>query len=110
MGRRCKSRPARARAWSAAGTGKTSLFRAITGELALEHGSIVLPKRARIGRLAQEAPDGPQSLLDIVLAADRERSELLSAAEQGHDPHGIGGIHAPLADMDAHPAPSRTAA
>src|SRR5215208_3738807 len=92
------------------GTGKTSLFRAITGELALEHGSIVLPKRARIGRLAQEAPDGPQSLLDIVLAADRERSELLSAAEQGHDPHRIGEIHARLADIDAHAAPARAAA
>src|SRR2546430_6535760 len=62
------------------GTGKTSLFRAIAGELALDQGRIGLPKRARIGRLAQEAPDGPQSLIDIVLAADRERSELMAAA------------------------------
>jgi ATP-binding cassette, subfamily F, member 3 len=92
------------------GTGKTSLFRAIAGELALEQGRIGLPKRARIGRLAQEAPDGPQSLIDIVLAADRERSELLAAAEQDHDPHRIGEIHARLADIDAHAAPARAAA
>jgi ATP-binding cassette subfamily F protein 3 len=92
------------------GTGKTSLFRAIAGELALEQGRIGLPRRARIGRLAQEAPDGPQSLLDIVLAADRERSELLAAAEQDHDPHRIGEIHARLADIDAHAAPARAAA
>jgi ATP-binding cassette, subfamily F, member 3 len=92
------------------GTGKTSLFRAIAGELALEQGRIGLPKRARIGRLAQEAPDGPQSLLDVVLAADRERSELLAAAEQDHDPHRIGEIHARLADIDAHAAPARAAA
>ena len=52
------------------GTGKTTLFRAIAGELALEQGSIGVPKRSRIGRLSQEAPDGPQSLIDIVLAAD----------------------------------------
>ena len=31
------------------GTGKTTLFRLIRGELALEGGSILLPQRARIG-------------------------------------------------------------
>jgi ATP-binding cassette, subfamily F, member 3 len=92
------------------GTGKTSLFRAIAGELALEQGRIGLPKRARIGRLAQEAPDGPQSLIEIVLAADRERSELLAAAEEDRDPHRIGEIHARLVDIDAHAAPARAAA
>src|SRR5262245_8593282 len=64
------------------GTGKTTLFRAIAGELAIEQGGIALPKRARIGRLSQEAPGGPESLLDVVLAADRERSDLLAAAEK----------------------------
>src|ERR671934_11595 len=49
------------------GIGKTTLFRAITGELPVEHGSIDLPARARIGRLAQEAPGGPESLLDDAL-------------------------------------------
>src|SRR5262249_23452751 len=92
------------------GTGKTSLFRAIAGELTLEQGRIGLPKRARIGRLAQEAPDGPQSLIDIVLAADRERSDLLAAAEQGQDPHRLAEIHTRLADIDAHAAPARAAA
>lgn len=92
------------------GTGKTSLFRAIAGELALEQGSIGLPKRARIDRLAQEAPDGPQRLIDIVLAADRERSELMTAAEQAHEAHRIAEIHARLADIDAHAAPARAAA
>ncbi len=92
------------------GTGKTTLFRAIAGEIALEQGSIAAPKRARIGRLAQEAPDGPQSLVEIVLAADRERTELLAAAETGHDPHRIAEIHTRLADIDAHVAPARAAA
>jgi ATP-binding cassette, subfamily F, member 3 len=92
------------------GTGKTTLFRAIAGEIALEQGSIAAPKRARIGRLAQEAPGGPQSLVEIVLAADRERSELLAAAEAGHDPHRIAEIHTRLADIDAHAAPARAKA
>ena len=38
------------------GTGKTTLFRLIRGELALEGGSITLPSRARIGGVAQEVP------------------------------------------------------
>src|SRR5262245_59020277 len=92
------------------GTGKTTLFRAIAGELAIEQGSIAVPKRARIGRLSQEAPGGLESLIEVVLAADQERSELLAAADATGDPHRIAEIHARLADIDAHAAPARAAA
>src|SRR5215471_12669175 len=92
------------------GTGKTTLFRAIVGELALEAGTIVVPRRARIGRLAQEAPDGPQSLVEIVLAADSERSALLAAAEREQEAHSIAEVHARLVDIDAHAGPARAAA
>src|SRR5262245_52232985 len=91
------------------GIGKTTLFRAITGELPLEHGSIDLPARARIGRLAQEAPGGPESLIEVVLAADLERTELLAEAETAHDPHRIAEIQTRLADIGAHAAPARAA-
>ncbi|MEA2951088.1 MAG: ATP-binding cassette, subfamily er 3, partial [Alphaproteobacteria bacterium] len=91
------------------GTGKTTLFRAICGELAPETGSIEMPARTRIGRLAQEAPDGPRSLLDIVLAAHAEREELLAEAETAQDPHRIADIHTRLVDIDAHSAPARAA-
>ena len=92
------------------GTGKTTLFRVISGELAAEHGSTEVPARARIGRLSQEAPDGPECLLDVVLAADHERSALLAEAETATDPHRIAEIHARLADIGAHAAPARAAA
>jgi ATP-binding cassette, subfamily F, member 3 len=92
------------------GTGKTTLFRVIVGETAAEHGGIELPARARIGRLSQEAPDGPEPLLDVVLAADRERSALLAEAETATDPHRIADIHTRLADIGAHAAPARAAA
>ena len=92
------------------GTGKTTLFRAIAGELAPEQGNIGVPKRSRIGRLSQEAPDGPERLIDVVLAADTERTQLLAAAEHEQDPHRIAEIHARLADIGAHAAPGRAAA
>src|SRR5690606_31944362 len=91
------------------GTGKTTLFNVITGELAAESGSLTLRQRARIGRLLQEAPSGPDSLINIVLAADRERSALLAEAELASDAERIADIHTRLADIDAHAAPARAA-
>jgi ATP-binding cassette subfamily F protein 3 len=69
-----------------------------------------MPQRWRIGRLAQEAPGGPESLLAIVLKADREREALLAEAETAHDPHRIADIQTRLADIGAHAAPARAAA
>jgi ATP-binding cassette subfamily F protein 3 len=92
------------------GTGKTTLFNVITGELAAESGRLTLRPRARVGRLLQEAPSGPDSLIDIVLAADRERGALMAEAEHATDPDRIAHIHTRLADIDAHAAPSRAAA
>ena len=63
------------------GSGKTTLFNLIGDELNLDDGHIRMNGRARIGRVAQDAPDGPESLLETVLAADTERSALLSEAE-----------------------------
>jgi ATP-binding cassette subfamily F protein 3 len=91
------------------GTGKSSLFRAICGELPIEHGSITVPPRARIGRLPQEAPDGPEALIDVVLAADSERTALIAEAEAARDPHRIAEIQTRLADIGAHAAPARAA-
>jgi ATP-binding cassette subfamily F protein 3 len=92
------------------GAGKSTLFHAIAGELATESGRIALPPRWRIGKLAQEAPGGPQSLIDVVLAADTERAALLAEAETATDPARIADIQTRLADMAAHSAPARAAA
>jgi ATP-binding cassette subfamily F protein 3 len=92
------------------GTGKSTLFRAIRGEVATESGLITLPPRWRVGSLAQEAPGGPDSLIEIVLKADLERDALLREADTASDPHRIAEIQTRLVDIDAHSAPSRAAA
>jgi ATP-binding cassette subfamily F protein 3 len=92
------------------GTGKTTLFRLIRGELALESGDISVPKGARIGGVAQEAPASEVALLDTVLAADTERSGLMAELEGCRDAHRIAEIHARLTDIDAWSAEARAAA
>ncbi|GGD41783.1 ABC-F family ATP-binding cassette domain-containing protein [Sinisalibacter lacisalsi] len=91
------------------GTGKTTLFRLIRGELTLETGEISLPKGARIGGVAQEAPATDDSLLDTVLAADTERAALMAEAEHATDAHRIAEIQTRLGDIDAWSAEARAA-
>jgi ATP-binding cassette, subfamily F, member 3 len=92
------------------GAGKSTLFEAIRGELPTETGTITIPPRWRVGSLAQEAPNGPESLIEVVLKADLERDALLREAETAHDPHRIAEIQTRLVDIDAHSAPARAAA
>jgi ATP-binding cassette subfamily F protein 3 len=91
------------------GTGKTTLFKLIRGELQADGGQISLPARARIGGVAQEVPSNEVSLIDTVLAADTERAALLHEADTAADPARIAEIQNRLADIGAWSAESRAA-
>lgn len=89
------------------GTGKTTLFKLIKGDLALDGGSIEVPSYFRIGGVEQEAPATSDSLLDTVLAADVERAALLEEAETASDANRIAEIYQRLGDIDAYSAEAR---
>ena len=91
------------------GAGKTTLFRLVDGEISPESGSITLPRQMRIGTVAQEAPGGPETLIDVVLAADTERTALMREAETA-DGFRRAEIETRLTDIGAHSAPARAAA
>jgi ATP-binding cassette subfamily F protein 3 len=91
------------------GAGKSTLMKVIAGFLEPDDGSVDMPKDARMGYIAQEAPAGQDSPLDTVLAADVERASLLAEAETAADPHRIGEIHERLNMIEAHSAPARAA-
>ncbi|NRB00771.1 MAG: ABC-F family ATP-binding cassette domain-containing protein [Rhodobacteraceae bacterium] len=91
------------------GTGKTTLFRLIRGELALESGEIFVPRGTRIGGVDQEVPGSDVSLIDTVLAADTERATLLAESETATDAARIADIQTRLADIDAWSAEARAA-
>ncbi|QMU59786.1 MAG: ATP-binding cassette domain-containing protein [Boseongicola sp.] len=89
------------------GTGKTTIFKLIRGELVLEGGDVSIPKGARIGGVAQEVPGSEVSLLDTVLEADTERATLLKESETANDGTRIAEIQTRLADIDAWSAEGR---
>jgi len=91
------------------GTGKTTLFKLLLDDLSPDGGEINIRKGMRIGTVTQEAPAGKVTLIDSVLAADTERTELLARADVTTDPHEIAEVHIRLADIEAQTAPARAA-
>jgi ATP-binding cassette subfamily F protein 3 len=91
------------------GSGKTTLLRLIAGELTPDDGRINVPRSTRVGQVKQEAPGGPERLIDFVLATDLERTRLLQEADSANEPSRIAEVHERLSDIGAHAAPSRAA-
>ena len=91
------------------GTGKSTLFKLISGELAADGGEITLIKGATIGMVRQDLPDDDTTLIDVVLDADTERAALLKEAETAEDPERIGYIYTRLEEINAYEAPARAA-
>ena len=61
------------------GTGKSSLFAAVRGEVEADRGDLELPSRLRIASIAQEMPSLPDPAVDFVLSGDAVVHEALQA-------------------------------
>ena len=89
------------------GAGKSTLMKVIIGQIEADEGEIEMPKRTRLGYIAQEAPSGSATPFETVLAADIERAELMLAAEDHSDMERLGDVHERLLAIDAYGAPAR---
>lgn len=89
------------------GSGKSSLFKAICGELPLQQGDIIISKNTKLGWVKQEVAMGETTLVDILLQADTERQQLFDNLENCQDTNQIADICERLNDIDAYSAPAR---
>ncbi len=91
------------------GTGKTTLFKLIAGELQPDGGTIATAARQRLGWVRQDIPETDTPLIDLVLAANEDMAQAWRDAETETDPNKIADIYQRLADMDAYAAPAKAA-
>ncbi len=91
------------------GTGKSTLFKLIAGELHADAGTISLSQRQRFGMVRQDIEDTETPLIDMVVNAHEEMSALMKATETEEDPNKLGDIYARLIELDAYAAPSKAA-
>ncbi len=95
------------------GSGKSSLFALLSGELHPESGDCEVPRDWRIATVGQETPALEQPAIDYVLDGDVELRDIerrLAAADRAHDGHALADLHARLEAVDGYAARSRAAA
>jgi ATP-binding cassette subfamily F protein 3 len=94
------------------GTGKSTLFAALLGQLHADKGDIAVQKNLAIATVAQETPALPDLALEFALDGDAELRELerrLLKAEAAHDAHKISDIHERLNAIGGYAARARAA-
>lgn len=91
------------------GTGKSSFFAVLLGQLGLDTGEISIPSNWQIGHMAQEIESSEQSAIDFVLSGDQEYFELnykinnhddLTESELAH-------VHARFDDIHGYSIPAK---
>ncbi|KAF1703420.1 ABC-F family ATP-binding cassette domain-containing protein [Pseudoxanthomonas kaohsiungensis] len=92
------------------GTGKSSLFAAIKGELEADKGDVDLPGKVRIASVAQETPSLPDPALEFVLGGDEVIANVLreeAAANAREDWEAVAAAHQKLAELNGYDAEAR---
>ncbi len=92
------------------GSGKTSLFALLRGELHADRGEVDYPARWRVAYVAQETPALDRPALEYAIDGDttlRKLEARLAEAEAANDGHLIGELHAAMGDADAYTVRSR---
>ena len=97
------------------GSGKSSLFSAMLGEINIDQGDLELPQAMRVSHVAQQTPSDARSALDHVLDGDTEfRKTQKALAELDQDKSEEKGansamLYGRMEEIDGYSAPARAA-
>ncbi len=94
------------------GSGKSSLFQAILGNLETDQGTIDLPDSARIAHMAQEVPGSQKSAINYVLEGDQAYTHIqrqISEAEANEAYDQLASLHESLDSIDGYTTQARAA-
>jgi len=89
------------------GSGKSSLFALLRGELHTDQGEVHFPPHWRLAHVAQETPALERAALDYAIDGDSALRGLEARLAAAQDGVLIGELHAALADADAYTVRSR---
>ncbi|HEX9851887.1 MAG TPA: ATP-binding cassette domain-containing protein, partial [Woeseiaceae bacterium] len=92
------------------GSGKSSLFSLILGEIGADGGDLQVPADWVIAHIAQQTPSDTRACIEYVLDGDQELrniEKLLQDAELHHDGATLANLHAEFAHIDGYTARSR---
>lgn len=90
------------------GSGKSSLFKLIIGELAIDSGNLQIPAQWKISHMAQEVGAGERTALDYVQDGDAELRALeLSMEKAGDDGEKLANLYAEYEHIDGYTATAR---
>ena len=96
------------------GSGKSSLFAMLLGEIEADGGAVSLGSHCVTAHVRQESPHGQQSAIDYVMDGDRELREVQAAIAQAeargdHDASHLHDVYERMEHMDGYRAESRAA-
>ena len=94
------------------GSGKSSLFAALRGELDIDRGELTYPDNWLIASVKQETPSSPASALDYVLdghSAYRAACQALAEAETDGDGMALARAHDQYSAVNGYAQPARAA-
>jgi ATP-binding cassette subfamily F protein 3 len=94
------------------GSGKSSLFAALLGELDTDSGEIRLPADARVAHVAQQSPSGQSPAIDFVMDGDQELRQVqreIAVAETQNETAALHALFERLENIHGYAAEARAA-
>ena len=94
------------------GTGKSSLFALLKGELGADAGEVGIQSGHVLASVAQDVAPDPRAAIEFVLDGDRELRAIehqVAEASEAHDGVRLGSLHARLESLGGYAARSRAA-